>query len=205
MELDSMKKAWKEQKTASFSHEQILAMLKKKSSSIAKWIFYISLGELLLGIILNFVLPSYDASSEKLPAIVVDYLDVVLYVNYLFILIFIFLFFRNYKNIEAKSNISSLLQNILKTRRTVNYYILYNLVFFGISLVLTFYWIFSDKTHAYIPENIKGNTRFIAIAIAITLFISTITIGAMYLFYRVLYGFLLGRLKKNYKEIKQLQ
>lgn len=204
MDIESLKKVWKEQQTTSFNKEQILGMLKKKSSSVAKWIFYISVTELLLGIFLNFILPSSNYDT-KLPSIVIDYLDIFLYVNYFFILVFIFWFFRNYKKIKAKSTISDLLQNILKTRKTVNYYILYNIIVFGISLILTSYWVISENLPMLGYNDSEDKTAYmVGIVIGMFLIVS-IALGVMYLFYRLLYGFLLRRLKNNYKEIQQLQ
>lgn len=204
MELDSLKQVWKEQQTASFSRQEILKMLKKRSSSVAKWIFYISLGELFLGIILNFVIPNFNI-EEQFPAIVTDYLDIYLYVNYFFIAIFIILFFKNYKKIAAKSSISDLLQAIIRTRKTVNVYILYNLIFFGFSTLLTSYWVLEDKLPYIIPKGIENGTGYLAGVIVGVLIGLILALGTMYLFYRLLYGFLLRRLKRNYKEIQQLQ
>lgn len=204
MDIENLKKVWKEQQTASFNKEQILGMLKRKSSSVAKWIFYISVTELLLGIFLNFILPSPNY-NKRLPSIVIDYLDVFLYVNYFFILVFIFWFFRNYKRIKAKSTISDLLQNILKTRKTVNYYILYNIIVFGFSLILTSYWVISENLPMLGDNAPEDKTVYVAAIIIGMFLIVSIALGVMYLFYRLLYGFLLRRLKNNYKEIQQLQ
>ena len=65
-ELDLLKKDWKKNENSfeQVSEVDIYKMLHKKSSSIVKWIFYISLLELLFGVVLNIVL-SFTKYDEQ--------------------------------------------------------------------------------------------------------------------------------------------
>jgi len=69
-ELDLLKKAWKKDTHSleQVSEVEIYKMLHKKSSSIVKWIFYISLIELSFGFILNIImsLTKYDLEGIEL-------------------------------------------------------------------------------------------------------------------------------------------
>jgi hypothetical protein len=67
-QLETFKKQWqeREQELPSLSYDSIYKMLLKKSSSIVKWIFIISIAELLFWISLNFLMPD----SQK--AIIID-------------------------------------------------------------------------------------------------------------------------------------
>ena len=58
-QLDKLKKEWqnREQELPKLSYNSIYNMLLKKSSSIVKWIFIISIIELLFWIGLNLVIP----------------------------------------------------------------------------------------------------------------------------------------------------
>ena len=69
-ELDLLKKAWQKDshKFEQVSETEIYKMLHTKSSSIVKWIFYISLFELGFGFILSLVMSftKYDTRNVEL-------------------------------------------------------------------------------------------------------------------------------------------
>jgi hypothetical protein len=58
-ELEVLKKEWqtREQEFPKLSSKEIYPMLLSKSSSLVKWIFYISIAELVLWTVLAFVAP----------------------------------------------------------------------------------------------------------------------------------------------------
>lgn len=203
MDLDNIKKVWKAQQTASFSREEILAMLQKKSSSIAKWIFYIGLAEFAFWLMLSFVLPESSLELNKSSKLFIEILS---YVNYAIIIGFIAIFFINFRKIKAEENITQLLKNIFRTRKTVQYYIVYNLSMFVFSFILIVVWLMTTEPEFLkISEQMRANSIFwIGFIFGILIFM-VIILTILYFFYRLLYGFLLRRLNNNYKEIQQLQ
>lgn len=202
MELDSLKKDWKEQKTASFDREEILKMLKKKSSSVARWILIISICEFILMITLTLFGPKdslkYGENYE-----IISLISEVL--GYVLMIFFVFLFFRNYRQIKSKDNVSTLLKNIMRTRKSVEYYIYSNIIIFVIVSLSSVYWILktTPPSLAWI-ENTPYEDSFWLIIIVGALLLIAVFVGIIYLFYRLLYGFLLKRLRKNYSELKKL-
>ena len=97
------------------------------------------------------------------------------------------------------------MQDILKTRKTVQYYVWYNLAMLVFSLIIGFVIAF-----AYNPEmdtlknQINSNGKVMVITIAFLAFTTVVLFGLFWLFYRVLYGILLRRLYANYKELKKI-
>lgn len=195
MELDNLKNIWKIQKTALYDRETILAMLHKKSSSIAKWIFIISIIELGLGVLINFF--TSDGLSEGFSEQAIYFLDLVPYVFYIVIFFFIGLFFRNYQQIKADANITKLMKNIIKTRKTVHYYIYFNISFVVLSVLVILAINISEQTN-------QSFVFLIGFGVAILLVLA-IFVLLIWLFYRLIYGILLRRLQQNYQEIKKLQ
>lgn len=189
MELDSLKKAWKEQEIESFDRDTILGMLRQKSSSIAKWIFIVCICEF---IIMNLILIFLPEDSENYG----DYYDLISSIetvlNLLLTVFFIGLFFKNYRKINSGDNVVTLLKNILKARRSVEYYIYINIVISAFSILHEVYWLTYSKGDSWV------------VLIFGALFFVPIGIGLVYLFYQLLYGFLLKKLRKNYVEIMKL-
>ena len=96
------------------------------------------------------------------------------------------------------------MEKILKTRRIVRYYVLYNLIVIGISIVFGFY--FAINHDAVLIENMSHYSSAQMTGFYTGLVISTIiVIGVIWLFYKLLYGLLLKRLNRNYKELKRLE
>ena len=137
-ELDILKKDWKKQgaKFPKLSYDEIYKIIHKKSSSIVKWIIIIGIAELLFWSFLNLLVPdSYFEVYEKF------HLKTFLYVtqafHYAVVLVFIYLFYKNYKAISVVETTNKLMQKIIKTRKTVNYYVYYNIALYVVlSLVV---------------------------------------------------------------------
>ena len=110
-ELDLLKKDWQKSE-ASFeqlSEKDIYAMLHKKSSSVVKWILIVSILEFVILNGLGLILPDpYQAKYNELH----PYLNIAEKLNYVIILGFIYLFFKNYKTISVLNNASLLIQHI---------------------------------------------------------------------------------------------
>ena len=128
-ELEILKKDWKKNENIfdQVTEKEIYGMLHKRSSSIVKWILIISVLELLLWSGISF-LTSDESYSKTLKAYHLDtIMPVITIINYGVILFFIYLFFKNYKAINTTDTVKQLMQNILKTRKTVQYYVWYNI------------------------------------------------------------------------------
>ncbi|TYA90825.1 hypothetical protein, partial [Seonamhaeicola marinus] len=141
--LDLLKKDWNKQDTqATLKAKDILPMLHKKSSSIVKTLFYISIGELLFWILVNTI-PYFSSDSyrEQLDKVYSDNIMIGLSVfSYAIILVFIFLLYKSYKSISVTDSARRLMKSIINTRKIIKYYVLYNLIIIAISLVIGFYY-----------------------------------------------------------------
>lgn len=206
-ELDLLKKDWQKSDNSfeQVSEIEIYKMIHKKSSSIVKWILIISILEVLLWTCLSVCFDSNEYLERIKHAELIGYFEVLNYFNYAVILIFIYLFYKNYILISTTASTKQLMQDILKTRKTVQFYVWYNLGMLVFSLIVGFIIAF-----AYNPEmdalknQINGNGKVMAITIAVLSIFSILLFGLLWLFYKVLYGTLLRKLYANYKELKKI-
>ena len=208
-ELDLLKQNWKKQEEnfPRLSYDEIYKMIWKRSSSIVKWIFFISIAELLLSTLLNIFLADANYWKEMETIHLKDFTIALYGVGYLVTFYFIFRFYRNYRKISATDDAATLMKNILKTRRTVKTYIAYVLISAGLSsLIITF---FSIKNHRIIQE-VEDSAKYTYDAwdwakflVAGTIILAILLL-ALWLFYKLIYGILLKRLKENYLELKNL-
>ncbi|TPV33939.1 hypothetical protein FJ651_07210 [Paucihalobacter ruber] len=208
-ELELLKKDWGKRKPQfeQVSVDEIYAMLHKKSSSIVKILFYISIAELIFWILLNSIpFFSSDAYKEQINMVYKNDTTfyIVLSVSYAIILLFIYLLYKAYKNITATDSVRVLMQRILKTRKIIQYYVIYNLLMAFTAMVLgSYYGIVNDPV---IYEQFNGfNQTQIIISIGIMVIFTLMFVLLTWVFYRILYGILIRRLLKNYKELKKLE
>lgn len=208
-ELELLKKDWKKQDAnyPKLSYDQIYNMLWKKSSSIVKWIFIISVLELLISTFLSVLFTGDDYWVQLEKYNLKQFTEVLFVIGYAVTFFFIFLFYRNYKKISATDDVSTLMKNILRTRRTVKYYIAYVLIYNGLTAIVVFsYMIYlhinsQDQTLTKYSFDTLDWIKFIGVG----LIVLTLFLGLIWLFYRLLYGILLKKLHKNYKELKKLE
>ena len=205
-ELDLLKKDW--QKNDAFeqvSEVDIYKMLLAKSSSIVKWIFIISILEILLWTLISLIFNTDDYLKKIKHEELEVYFEILTYFNYAVILIFIYLFYKNYVAISTTVSTKQLMKDILKTRKTVQCYVWYNLGMVGFSMMLGFFMAFTYNPEVVaLMDKIDNNTKIMVITIGIFVFIIAAFLGIFWLFYRLLYGILLRRLYANYKELKKI-
>lgn len=208
-ELDKLKTAWKSQDYSEHkvSTADIYKMLHAKSSSYVKWIFYISIIEFILVIILNLFVDNDKYLSIFNEMGMKTSLQIMTVISYAIMIIFMVLFYQNYKKICVDCDARTLMNRILKTRKTVKTYIYFNIGFMLFSMFIMLYGIFSsaENTSLYkkmsdIPEEFSTNIFIISLVVA-----TLLMVGVLLLIYRLIYGVLLRRLKKNYKELEQLE
>lgn len=210
-ELELLKKDWKKQgdKLPKLTHKELYSMLLKKSSSIVKWIFIISLLEFVFWTILSLSLKGTE-SMARFEEYGADTIFIGLsIVSYIILAYFFYRFYMNYKNISATDDVRSLMKNILRTRKTVKQYVGFNLIFLFISTFTILGIQFNkDEQMLSVMEQASANGelfKFYATTILATLIVLGIAIGLILLLYYLIYGILLKRLNKNYDELKKLE
>jgi hypothetical protein len=213
-ELDLLKKDWKKNE-ASFgqvSENEIYKMIHKRSSSVVKWIFIVSIIELGLGFVLGLILSftKYDEKNVEL----IKHLGVYGYYIaatvflYAVIFYFIFKFYSMYRKIAVDDNTKKLISTILKTRKVVKQYIAFNLSFFAVFFIVFGGYLFYEGylegaskngvAHPEMPLNI-ALISFIVLILATAIFTF-----AFWLLYKLIYGILLKRLQNNFEELKKM-
>ena len=208
-ELEFLKQNWKKQEEnlPRLSYDEIYKMIWKRSSSIVKWIFVISIVELLLSSLLSIYMAdaNYWAQMEALHLKQITIYGYI--VSYLITFYFIYSFYRNYRRISSTDDAATLMKNIIRTRRTVKTYIAYILISTGIySVVIAWFTIQNHQIMQDVQDTSKYSfdtmdwVKFTVLGCIIL----AIFLVAVWLFYRLVYGILLGRLKRNYRELKRL-
>jgi hypothetical protein len=201
-ELDLLKKDW--QNNTNFeqvSESEIYKMLHLKSSSIVKWILLVSIIEFVVLNGISFLIndPKYDAFMLLHPFI--SFLEKL---NYVVIVVFIYLFYRNFKSISVLNSSRKLIKHILKTRKIVTYYIYWNIIIGGVTGALSFIDGFNDGYNSA-GNQLSSKRHSVLEANSITVIIVAILImGIIWLFYKLLYGRFLRKLKDNYIELKKI-
>ena len=200
--LENLKNVWQNQPVTdlNYTKEDIHNMVKKKSTSIVKWILIISIIEFLLPyvIVLFTDLKTQDRIFEEFGLETMTRNYTIIY--FILILGFIYLFYRNYRNISAHSSVKALLSDILKTRKTVKYYIYCNLILFGV-LGIHFFYV-SFQSQAFIENTLPENANITVLWVS-AIMVWGLFILMLWCFYRIIYGFFLRKLKRNYKELSK--
>ena len=128
-ELDLLKKDWNKETAEfkSYSDSDIYPMIHKRSSSIVKTLFYISVAELVFWLLAS-ILPYFLSATfkEKLETSYENPLFLGLSIfSYLVILLFIYLLYKSYKAISSTDSAKILMESILKTRKVIKYYVVF--------------------------------------------------------------------------------
>ena len=201
-ELDKLKKNWNATIHPKVSTDSIYKMILKKSSSAVKWIFIISMIELILGLTSGVLLLTNSENELNLPS----WLETTVTIAGILIpVIYSYKFFKNYQTINTTSSVKELLNNIIKTRKTVKQFVLINLSLIAIMIIFASYYTLTtpmgvNNEIAYPLITIKD---YLVLALVILIF-TTIVIGACLFIYFLLYGILMRKLNKNHNELKQL-
>jgi len=164
--------------------------------------------ELAFWLIINLFVPDSiyqvyeDLNLEK-------HLKVFMVFHYLVIVVFLYFFYVGHKKISIASSTKNLITRILNIRKTVKYYVFYNLaVVFLTSLALNIVLVSdADKLMKIMnPNNIPVDiNQLIIITIISQLIAILIFMVLLWLFYKLIYGILLKKLNRNYKELARLE
>lgn len=213
-ELDLLKKDWKRNENSyqQISEVDIYKMLHKKSSSIVKWIFYISLLELSLGFIVSICLSYTKNDTQNIEFFkkwgIYEYYIACSVFIYIVVFYFIYKFYLMYKKISVVDNTKQLLTAIINTRSVVKYYVMFNLSSFALIFISIMCF---GLYHGYIDEMVKRGVenpvislKLIIISVLLIIVVTVILTFLFWLFYRLLYGILLKKLFRNYNELKKI-
>lgn len=210
-ELDILKKDWQRQgaRMPKLSYEELYRMLLKKSSSIVKWIFYISIIEFLFWTSLNFFFTDKETWDMFRTLHIYEFTIALTIVSYLVLFYFIYMFYTNYRRISVTDSAKALMKNILEVRRTVTQYVWFNISIFAISLVTSIYGVlrYGPESQEILlkAENAGNEMVFWLLVIGICFAFVVALLLLLWLFYRILYGLLLKRLRRNYNELKKME
>lgn len=209
-ELKRLKKDWKENlKFPKLSKDEIYKLLHKKSSSIVKRIFVFSLIEFGFWTLLSFVIKDNEA-QQRFDQYEMDHITLPLMViGYAFLIYFFFMFYKNYKSISTTASSRGLMEQILKTRKTVKHYVIFNLLFLYISIVIGLFIELNNNPDVALRTaefTVSGDYYiFYGIMLATTLLMMALLTAILLGFYYLIYGILLKKLKNNYKELKKIE
>ncbi|AXT54241.1 hypothetical protein J8L88_15285 [Aquimarina sp. MMG015] len=204
-ELELLKKDWKNQDEAlpKLSYNEIYKMILKKSSSMVKWIFIISVLEFIVWSSIDIIV-RLTGQYEELEVLGLEGFSMFTTIlSYGILLYFMIRFYLNYKNIQTTDSAAVLMKNILNTRKTVKQYVWINISFLAITtlVVITYMAFYTD---AYTSKSADQEVP-IYLVIVTSVIVLAIFIGLLALLYRLIYGILTRRLKKNYKELQKLE
>ena len=212
-ELELLKKDWEtsSKNYREFNKEELYKLIYKRSSSIVKWIFIISLLEFGFWTLISL---GFNGSEDlkKIQSYDVNYILYPLTIlGYVVLIYFFYVFYKNYKTISATDNTKMLMESILKTRRTVRHYVIFNLVFMCISIVIGVYIELTNNPEVQILLNrieSEGDgkiTVFYLIVVGLSIVAMALVSAVLIGFYYLIYGLLLKRLKSNFKDLKELE
>ena len=213
-ELELLKKDWQkqEQKLPKLTYDELYAMIWKRSSSIVKWIFIISIIEFALPHLL-YLIPSAREGLTFYDELGLKYLILGLTVlQYAVVFYFIYQFYQRYREISVLDNARELMRKIIRTRKTVKNYIIFALSIF----LLTFLFIaigilFSDGDSFLRVFELEGKSvnmttqqlKFLISGIMIAM--GVVCTALLGLIYFLIYGLLLRKLGRNYSDLKRLE
>jgi len=204
-ELELLKKDWKiqEENLPKLSYNEIYKMILKKSSSIVKWIFIISVIEFVLWTSIDIIFRLKGTTNEFKVEGLENYTIISSILSYSILIYFMVRFYLNYRRIKITDSASVLMKNILNTRKTVKQYVWINIGFLTINILFVVFYMmfFTDKLADKPLDDLKG---LLLVLVTIIVLLS-IAIGILILIYRLIYGILTRKLKKNYKELQKLE
>ncbi len=206
-ELDLLKKDWKKSDHGfnEVSEKEIYTMLHRRSSSIVKWILVIGIIEVLVWSGIGLIFSTDDYLQKMDNTGFVTAVRIFNYINYAVVLVFMYLFYRNYVNISTTSSTRKLMKDIIKTRKTVQYYVWFNLAVIAISLTMGFFMAITYNPEiSGLRDQINHDGASMAKFIGLIALIIVVCVGVFWVIYRLIYGILLRRLLANYRELKKI-
>lgn len=216
-DIDNLKKQWQEQPVPDkYNNSEILKMLNSKSRNYVKYIFWISVAEFLLFLVMNifyvfqkggddsFMHIMEKLGVEKTAKFEADYAHLYFIMRVVSLLVtgfFVVKFYLNYRQIHVEENLKKFILQIMKFRKTVSLFILTNillLVFFMAILTMFVLNTISSQNLQMDHPTFIGFLVGLGISTAISIFL-------IWLYYRVVYGIIMGRLGKNLEQLREIE
>jgi len=210
MDLANYKKVWKNQpeEKNKISALEIYKMTQSKSNSIVKWIFIIGLLEFFFWFAINYLGTKNGALEPYEKLNLINFIDNFNYFHYVVVVLFLILFYRNFSLISTVDDTKTLMKNILLVRKTVKWYVYYNLINVVVFSIILNILIFNTPDGINILSGIDNESfnqeHMMSVFIIAQIVVIAIMILILWLFYYLLYGILLKKLNKNYKELTKL-
>ena len=210
MELDNYKTIWKNQpeEKNKLSALEIYKMTQSKSNYIVKWILIIGLLEFVFWFAVNYLGTKNGALDPFEKLNLINFIDNFNYFHYVVVVLFLLLFYRNFSLITTVDDTKKLMKNILLVRKTVKWYVYYNLINVVIFSVILNILIFNTPDGINILSGIENESfnqeHMRSVFIITQIVVIAVMILILWLFYYLLYGILLKKLNKNYKELTKL-
>jgi len=207
--MDELKNIWSKQDLTNDQVDSSIVkkMMNKKAKSLAFWVLIISILEFAISNLPLFFM-DWETAQEDYRVIGMEtFMNVVSILTYTVTLIFIYLFYTNYRKISIEKSVKGLLNSIVKTRKVVKMYIYYNLITISFIYLIFIIVLFSNKENLILFGHLPSTTNIDEIwlpALLTTIVVLIIIVGLVALFYRLTYGYVLRRLMRNYKELNEL-
>lgn len=202
-ELELLKNHWKKQ--TDFPHKsksEMHLLIQKSSSNVLKWIIIINILEFAFFFLLPLLM-KVDDSNDGYTDTQLQIINISEYISYAIPVIFIVLYIRLMRRIQVTDTVSTLLSNILQARKLLNIYIYTNIIIFSLAIIFGAY-IGIQQDEAFAMSSSFGPFYRILIITFIVIMVLVFLLFA-WLFYKLLYGFLMRRLKRNYEHLKQIE
>ncbi|MBT4903925.1 MAG: hypothetical protein HON57_01920 [Flavobacteriaceae bacterium] len=206
--LDALKQEWKNQRfDLQLSKEELYALTQKKSISSIKWIFIFSCVEFFSYLLFPFLIPDYFEAFDYYRSIhLYEFSIIISILGYVFLSYFMIQFYLNYNKIKASDSISILIETIIKSRKSVNKYILYNLgvfiVFLGVVLINAFRY---DENYIHLLNQETGGEGSIIQMVVFIIIIMILVLAVLIGFYYLIYGRYFFKLKRHIQELNQIE
>ena len=202
-DLKQLKEQWAQQNfEKQYSKEELNGFLRKKSTYSIKWIFYLSIAEFLVYMGLPLFSPNYIESFAYYKSLQLFGFSIFITITgYILLLYFMWRFFKNYRKISVTSSVKEHLSTILSTRRAVNQYFYANVGLLLIFTLVVFVRAFQMDSSLIGLE--QEDIYFLIICFVIGIIVALV-LGLYGLLYYFVYGRFLKPLKRNEKELRQL-
>ena len=216
-DLDNFKKTWQEQDILpKYDSTEIEAMLNKSSKNYVKYILWISVAEFLVifGMNLYYAFLGDDTNSfisilarlgikntSSLEANFAHLYFCLKVVSLLMTAFFVVRFFRNYRKINIESNLKKLILQIINFKKTVNLFILANILLIILFTVILMVFTLS----ALNQQNIHLTNPTLIVFLVGTIVMMGISVVLIWVYYRLVYGIILKRLGKNLEELQKIE
>lgn len=207
-DLELLKKDWQQEKANEFhqyTENELFAMTKQKSVSVAKWVFIIGFLEILFWFGLDFAFSSYEEEIQfhnQFVEKIVNILNVISKIIPIAFLGYILYLNKKIKNIECSQR---LMKKILLIKNSVQLYIKIIIAQFIIIFMIGMVVGILEAMRENDIQTDSPDSAFIVLILFIMIVILIFIVLFLRLFYHLIYGKLIKQLEENYKELSKIE